>query len=171
MSGIAAYVAVGSNINPEKHVPDALNKLKKTLRVTGISTHYGTAPLENRHEQDDYLNGVWQLETEMRPKELKRFFRDLERLSGRIHNEDRYASRSLDLDLLLWDQLTDSDLGLPDPDVLTRPFLFVPLLELDPELRWPLTGNSLGDLVDYNLASLMQADNKMTEYLKGMING
>ncbi len=92
MSGIAAYVAVGSNINPEKHVPDALKELKKALRVTSISTHYGTAPLENRHEQDDYLNGVWRLETEMRPEDLKRFFRDLERLSGRIHNEDSVSS-------------------------------------------------------------------------------
>jgi 2-amino-4-hydroxy-6-hydroxymethyldihydropteridine diphosphokinase len=170
MSGIAAYVAIGSNINPEKHVPDALKKLKNALRVTGISTHYRTAPLENRHEQDDYLNGVWQLETKMRPAELKQLFRDLEGLSGRIHNEDRYASRTLDLDLLLWDQLTDSNLKLPDPDILKRPFLYVPLLELDPGLQWPLTGQLVKDIVDYRPVLLMRADEDMTELLEGIIN-
>ena len=170
MSGIVAYVAVGSNVNPEKHVPDALVRLKNALRVKGISTHYRTVPLKNRHEQDDYLNGVWQLETEMRPEELKRFFRDLERLSGRIHNNDRYASRTLDLDLLLWDQLRDSDLELPHPDILKRPFLFVPLLELDPGLQWPLTGHLLKDMVDYGRVLSMQTDEEMTEFLKGIIN-
>lgn len=170
MSVITAYIAIGSNIKPEDHVPEALKYLRKVAQVSGISTHYRTPPLKHEVSQEDYLNGVWRVETNLTPFELKDIFREMEKRSGRIRQNDSYAPRTLDLDLLMWADLVDSGLGIPDEDVLVRPFLFGPLIELDDRLIWPLTSRLLKDMVDISQLQLLRADEDMTLLLRGIIN-
>jgi 2-amino-4-hydroxy-6-hydroxymethyldihydropteridine diphosphokinase len=171
MNPVTAFISVGSNIDPEIHVPDALKRLIRTISVTGISTHYRTIPLKRREKQDNYLNGVWRVEVRREPSELKNLLKRIEAGSGRRRSGDSFEARTLDLDLLIWGDLADPSAGVPDPDVLLRPFLYLPILEIEPDLIWPLTKTPLKTLVPAAYSGTMDADKAMTELLKGLLNG
>ena len=131
-----AFVSIGSNINPAENVRKAIHRLALQVRVVGISTVYLTEA-EGRPEQPPYYNCVVEIETEARPVELKhQVLRRIEEDLGRERGEDKYAPRPIDLDLIVYDDLVmeTSGLTLPDPQILHRPFLAVPLHELAPEL-------------------------------------
>jgi 2-amino-4-hydroxy-6-hydroxymethyldihydropteridine diphosphokinase len=141
------YLGVGSNLEPETNVPAAVERLAAVLALTGVSTFYRTAPLEGR-VQPDYWNGVVAGQTRLEPPVLKASLVAIENGLGRQRTGDRYASRTLDLDLLLCgDRVIDRPgLRLPDPDLRVRPFLAWPLLELAPDLVLPDTGERLADV-------------------------
>ncbi len=139
---VRAFVAIGSNINPEENVEKAMHLLALKTQVTGISTVYLTEA-EGRPEQPPFYNLVVGVETEMPPREFKyRILRTIENDLGRIRTEDKYAPRTIDLDLILYDDLAlqTEDLALPDPEIRRRPFLAFPLSELSPDLVLPGTG-------------------------------
>jgi 2-amino-4-hydroxy-6-hydroxymethyldihydropteridine diphosphokinase len=133
-----AFVGVGSNIDPAENVKKALLLLAQEMRVAGVSTVYETEP-EGRHEQPRYCNCVVEIDTEAPPAELKRALREIEERLGRVRTADRYASRTIDLDVLAYDELTlqTPDLTLPDPDIATRAYLAAGLAELAPALALP----------------------------------
>ena len=134
-----AFVGVGSNVDPAENVERAIYLLSATAKVRGISTVYLTEAV-GRPGQPPYYNCVVELETEVMPAELKQqVLRRIEKELGRIRSNDRYAARTIDLDLILYDQLvtTTGDLTLPDPDIVRRPFLAIPLQELAPDLKLP----------------------------------
>lgn len=137
------FVAVGSNIEPAVHVCRALRLLIRRVRVDGVSTFYRTAAL-GRAGQADFVNGVWALRTELAPRQLKEeILRDIERRLGRRRSADKHADRPIDLDLVLYGALVSPELGLPDPEIRTRNFVALPLLELEPEQVLPDTGERL----------------------------
>jgi len=136
---VIAYVAVGSNIKPERHVPWALATLAEVVEVLGSSTFYRTAPLGDR-DQPRFVNGVWQIATAIEPRRLKyEVLRGVEAAVGRVRSDDRFAPREIDLDLILYGDraIDEPGLELPDPEIEERPFIAVPLLELAPELVLP----------------------------------
>ena len=145
---MTCYVGVGSNIEPELHVLAALDRLLVRVEVTGSSTFYWTAPV-GRPAQTPYVNGVWAVRSGLGPRPLKELLWELEAEQGRRRTEDRFASRTLDLDLLLHGDTVcrGEGLTLPDPDVRRRDYVAVPLLELAPELVLPDTGEPLGQVV------------------------
>ncbi|MHB0937867.1 MAG: 2-amino-4-hydroxy-6-hydroxymethyldihydropteridine diphosphokinase [Armatimonadota bacterium] len=133
------FIGVGSNIEPEESIPHALDLLKQAMHVTGISTFYRTPALGNE-EQPPFYNGVIAAETDFPPGTVKvDTLQDIEERLGRRRCEDRYAPRTIDLDLILYDDLIveEADLILPDPEIIRRAFLAVPLCELAPELTLP----------------------------------
>lgn len=137
-----AFVSVGSNINPAENTARALSALGREARITKISTVYLTEP-EGRPEQQPFYNCVVEIETELSPAELKqKVLRRIEDRLGRERTEDKYAARTIDLDLVLYDDLVmaTESLTLPDPDIVRRPFLAIPLLELAPGLVLPGSG-------------------------------
>jgi 2-amino-4-hydroxy-6-hydroxymethyldihydropteridine diphosphokinase len=116
-----------------------LRRLAQETVVRAISTVYLTEPIDHP-EQPLYYNCVVEIETELTPRELKpRVLRGIEQMLNRECNEDRYAARTIDLDLILYDDLVidQTDLVLPDPDIVLRPFLAIPLHELAPGLVLP----------------------------------
>ncbi|MBN1818878.1 MAG: 2-amino-4-hydroxy-6-hydroxymethyldihydropteridine diphosphokinase [Sedimentisphaerales bacterium] len=125
-----AFVAVGSNIEPEKNIPAALVLLQQKLHVVASSTFYLTRPL-GPPSQPAFVNGIWQIETSLQPRKARDILRRVERSLGRIRTEDKYAPRTIDLDLILHGCFMGifPDLNLPHPD-LARPFVYVPILEL-----------------------------------------
>lgn len=157
-----AYVGVGSNINPEENIVGALETLKETrgVTLTSISTFFRTAALRDPRDstsppgqelQDldpDFLNGVLEIRTDLSPTELLARFAETERTLGRRRPGNRWAPRTIDLDLLLYG-LEDEDgsdpiwqeIGptgfLSHPDIEGRPFVAHPLLELAPNLMLP----------------------------------
>ena len=131
-----AFIGIGSNIEPAKNVIVAVRNLAQQTRVTGISTVYCTDALD-RPEQPHYYNCVVEIETEAPPSEVKYgILRPIENSLGRKRSEDKFAPRTIDLDLILYGNLAmdEGDIKLPDPEILERPFLAIPLFELAPDL-------------------------------------
>ncbi len=131
-----AFVAVGSNLDPERHLPAALRRLATRVRLVAVSTFYAS-PALGRPEQPEFYNGAVEIATDLPPRELKfTVLRAIEAELGRQRSADKFAAREIDLDLVWYDgQVADEpDLTLPDPEIADRPFLAVPLGELAPEL-------------------------------------
>lgn len=130
-----AFVSVGANIEPERNIHAALIALQERTRVAGSSTFYRTEPI-GRRDQPWYLNGVWRIETEIHATKIKTaVLQPIEDGLGRVRTADQYSPRTIDLDLILYDDLVmkDEDLTLPHPDIV-RPFVYFPLLELLAEM-------------------------------------
>lgn len=138
---VRAYIAIGSNIDPAENVRLAVQRLAKQARLTGISMVYRTAALGRpgltQENQPPYYNCVAEIETETSPLELKRgLLRSIENSLGRIRSADKFAARTIDLDLIVYgDRVMDeAGLKLPDPEIMERPFLAIPLYELAPDM-------------------------------------
>ena len=143
-SASIAYVGVGSNLDPEVHVTKALRILSQVVHIVGISEFYRT-PAVDRPSQPDYLNGMLRIETCTAPLALKTdVLRRVEAEMGRQRQTDKLASRCIDLDLVLYDDLViQSDLlQLPDPDIFQRAFVSVPLAELAGDKLVPGAGET-----------------------------
>jgi len=83
---------------------------------------------------------VVEIETNFSPEELKyKVLRKIEKDLGRRRSRDKYASRTIDLDLILYDELIvkGDNFTLPDPQIAKRPYLAIPLYELNPALVLP----------------------------------
>jgi len=148
MSVARAFIGVGSNINPEENTRRALRLLAERLRVMRVSTVYRTEAL-GRPDDPGFYNCVVEIETEIPPEDLKRrVLRRIEADLGRSRTSDKYAPRTIDLDVLLYADVVVSagELVLPDPDITKRPFLAIPLRELAPDLTLPGTGQRVADI-------------------------
>lgn len=133
------FISVASNVEPERHIEAALAALAAYAPLLGLSTFYITEPI-GRAEQAPYYNGVVRLESKDAPDVLKeQVLRPIEKRLGRVRTADRYAPRPIDLDILLMGSLALSTpaLTLPDPDLLTRPFLAAAVLDIAPLTRVP----------------------------------
>lgn len=140
-----AFISVGSNIHPAKNVREAIHLLALRTRIVGISTVYQTEA-EDRPEQPSYYNCLVEIVTEIPPIELKyEILRKIEEALGRERGADKYAPRTIDLDLIVYDDLVmeTRELKLPDPQILSRPYVAIPLGELAPGLVLPGLGLGL----------------------------
>jgi 2-amino-4-hydroxy-6-hydroxymethyldihydropteridine diphosphokinase len=144
-----AFIALGSNIEPEKNIPLAIERLAELGKVLAVSQVYQN-PAVGPTPQADYLNAAALIECEMPPLKIRAVLRDIEAALGRVRSEDKYAPRTIDLDLcLLGDTfLVDPELKLPDPDLLSRAHLAVTLAELKPDFPHPLTQVPLQAIAD-----------------------
>jgi 2-amino-4-hydroxy-6-hydroxymethyldihydropteridine diphosphokinase len=143
-----AFVSVGSNIDPAANTLRALRLLGREVRITNISTVYQTDAV-GRPGAPPYYNCVVKIETETPPVQLKlEVLRRIEADLGRERTGDKFADRTIDLDLILYDELVmnTEDLALPDPDIAMRPFLAYPLLELTPGLVLPGSARPVNEI-------------------------
>ena len=137
-----AYIGLGSNLdNPVAHLRRALAELAELpdTRMHKRSRLYQSKPL-GPQDQPDYLNAVAALQTQLEARELMQHLREIEQHHGRQRNPDnRWGPRILDLDLLLYGELTlqTPELTLPHPELHKRSFVLYPLAELAPDLIIP----------------------------------
>jgi len=139
-----AYVALGANLgNPTAAVLAALAALANLpeSRVARCSSLYRTAPV-GILSQPDFVNAVAVLETTLAPEALLDALLDIEARFGRVRRE-RNGPRTLDLDLLLYDdiELDLPRLTLPHPRLHLRAFVLMPLAEVAPDLAIPRRGS------------------------------
>lgn len=163
-----AFLSVGSNIRPAENVKKALELLCRHVEVLKISTVY-LACAEDRPEQPSYYNCVVEVETQTEPIEFKRsVLRTIEDAMGRIRTEDKSAARTIDLDLILYDDLIieTGALTIPDPQIARRNFVALPLYELSPELRLPGSGASVAEIAASLPRSGMKPLEQYTEILR-----
>lgn len=163
-----AFISIGSNIDPENNVRDALLRLGSVVRIRAISTVYRTEPVGPPGQQM-YYNCIVDIETGLAPRDLKfRLLRRIESELGRTRDSDKFAARAIDLDLILYDDLvmTADDLTLPDPDITRRPFLAIPLQELAPDLVLPGSGMRVSTAVSAQPRTGMTPLENYTERLR-----
>jgi len=140
-----AFVALGANLaDPLAQVRAAGAALASTpaSRLRRVSSLYRTAPVGIRG-QGDFINAVAVLETALAPQQLPDPLFAIERRFGRCR-EYHHAPRTLDLDLLLYDDLIvdSARLSLPHPRMHLRAFVLAPLLEIAPQVRIPGRGQA-----------------------------
>lgn len=126
-----AFVSVGSNVEPERNIVRALKALRDATRVSSSSTFYRTEPI-GCPDQPSFINGVWRIDTTRSPKRIREeLLAPVEQRLGRVRTADKFAPRTIDLDLILYNDLAleDGVLCLPHPD-LVRSFVCVPIREL-----------------------------------------
>jgi 2-amino-4-hydroxy-6-hydroxymethyldihydropteridine diphosphokinase len=138
-----AYIGIGSNLEqPQRQVLKAFEALAQLPRtqLLGRSSLYRSAPV-GKIDQPDFVNAVVAVRTELAPAELLQALLELEAQQGRVRSEPN-AARTLDLDLLLFDQrvIHQPDLHIPHPRLHERAFVLMPLAEVNPNLIIPGQG-------------------------------
>lgn len=145
-----AYIGLGSNLQqPLFQVQCALQALQ-TLPESELVKHsplYRSAPLSGNN-QPDYINAVAMLRTGLTPLALLDTLQAIEQQQGRVRTTERWASRSLDLDMLLYADYRSDDphLTLPHPELYNRAFVLYPLYDCTPDLILP-NGQVLAQLL------------------------
>lgn len=129
------FISIGSNLEPEKNVPACLDLLKKEFNLTKISPVYETDPVGPAGERK-FWNLAVEIETNLERGSLAAKLREIENRLGRKRGADRFAARTLDLDLL------------PAPDYTRQGFVMVPLADIVPEGRDPESGRSFHELAE-----------------------
>lgn len=131
------FIGVGSNIDRDENIRSGIRVLREQFSKVITSTLYETRAVG--FEGDNFYNMVVSLETELEPRELQDKLHDIENQFGRTRGGPRYVSRTLDLDLLLYDELVCDEEGLqiPREDVTKFAFVLLPLSEMAGELKHP----------------------------------
>lgn len=141
MDGVTGYLGLGSNVGDRHaHLQAAVEMLgERGVEIEAASSTYETEPVGEVLDQPDFLNAAVRIETALAPEALLDACKAIEVERGRILGGRRHAPRPLDVDLLLLGdlELETPRLTLPHPQVTSRRFVLVPLLELDPELALP----------------------------------
>ena len=139
------YISLGSNIEREHHIRaglDALHRLYGPLQVSRVFESEAVGFAGN-----PFYNLVVAADTDHSLPHVARTLRELEFAHGRAVDAKKFAPRTLDLDLLLYDDLIcDQPVNLPRAEIITNAFVLWPLAELAPERRHPLTQARYGDL-------------------------
>jgi 2-amino-4-hydroxy-6-hydroxymethyldihydropteridine diphosphokinase len=135
------YLGLGSNIGDRRaQLASAVAALpQRGVEVLASSSVYETEPVGLVLDQRDFCNACIRIRTEHGPEQLLDACKEVERAQGRQPGGVRHGPRPIDVDVLLLGSLEHSSqrLTLPHPEVLSRRFVLVPLLELDPELTLP----------------------------------
>jgi 2-amino-4-hydroxy-6-hydroxymethyldihydropteridine diphosphokinase len=144
-----AFLSLGSNIEPERSLPRAVRGLRSLGRIVACSNVYQNPAIGPAH-QPDFLNSAVLLETAHTPRALRAELRRLEERLGRRRTLDKYAPRTIDIDIVLFGSrvLYGPETTAPDPGLLIHAHIAIPAAELDPDYRHPVTGETLGSIAD-----------------------
>jgi 2-amino-4-hydroxy-6-hydroxymethyldihydropteridine diphosphokinase len=144
-----AFIALGSNIDPQRHLPLAVGSLSRIGEIAAASAVYESPPADGS-DQPNYLNAAVLLLTDFSAEQLCTVsLPAIEAKLGRVRDPaDRNAPRTIDLDLALYDvdELTIGHRRIPDPEIADRAFLAIPLAELRGDWPVPPTGQVLDQL-------------------------
>lgn len=137
------YLGLGSNIDAEENLGLAIRELRRRYGEIEVSTVYRSAAVG--FDGDDFLNLVVRLRSEETPFEICEEIERLHNLSGRMRGSEKWASRPLDIDLLLYNDLVidERPVRVPRSDILEYSFVLKPLAELAPDLVHPVTGETM----------------------------
>ena len=141
-----AYLSLGSNIEPEAHLRAAIAELRARFGEIVVSPVYLSRAVG--FDGPDFLNLAVAIDTDLDPVALDAWLHDLENRHGRRRDVPRYASRTLDVDIVLFDDLVvdgPGHLRIPRPE-LKEAFVLRPLSDIAPGVRDPMSGKTVAEL-------------------------
>lgn len=135
------YVALGANLGePLQQAENAIAAIEQIPQtsVIKISPFYRSKPL-GPQDQPDYLNAVIKIISELSPLALLKALQTIELNLGRVRKANRWGPRTLDLDILLYDNqvIQSEELTIPHYDMYNREFVLYPLFDIAPDLILP----------------------------------
>lgn len=137
------YVGVGSNIDFGKHIRTGLDDLRRHYGKLIVSSVYESLALG--FEGDNFHNLVVSFETSESPHTVVETLKKIEQAHGR-NQQGQSKSRTLDLDLLLYGNWIIQEWSVPRKDILKYAFVLLPLAEMAPTEKHPVTGQSYAEL-------------------------
>jgi 2-amino-4-hydroxy-6-hydroxymethyldihydropteridine diphosphokinase len=140
------YVSLGSNVDRETRIRQAVDALRQTFGELQLSPVYDSAAVG--FNGSNFLNLVAGLDSSLDVDAVVAAFREIEDRLGRDRSLPKFASRPIDLDILLFDDLILDAPGIriPRPEILFNAFVLKPLQDIAPERRHPQTGASYAEL-------------------------
>jgi 2-amino-4-hydroxy-6-hydroxymethyldihydropteridine diphosphokinase len=148
MNGV--FLGIGTNLgDKENNLKESITGIEKTIGIVKRSSSVYETESWGFKSEDDFLNMVIKIETDLVPAQLIRRILDLELLLGRIRSEKQYSSRIIDIDILFYNDLVISEktLTIPHPLLHERKFVLVPLCEIEPELIHPVLKKTVASLL------------------------
>ena len=141
-----AYILLGSNIDKEHNLPEAVRLLASFDHVVAVSSVYETAPV-GLEDQPHFFNAAVQVQTDLTAAAFRRqVLAKIEHILGRVRTEDKNAPRTIDADMILFNDEVfelDETHHIPDPELRQFPHVAVPIAELAPDLIHPESGERL----------------------------
>ena len=142
------YLSIGSNIDRERYINAALSALECEFGEVGLSSVYESVAVG--FEGDNFYNLVAAIETEMPVPDLQACIKQIEDQNGRLREGPRFSARTLDIDILTYDDVVGDRQGvvLPREEILENAFVLLPLSELAPEALHPVLQKTYQQLWD-----------------------
>ena len=140
------YVSIGSNIDRERNIETAVRELDDSYGPLTLSTIYESEPVG--FAGDDFLNLVAGFDTDSAVETVITRLRAIEKACGRERQNSKEHSRTLDIDLLVYGDLSrhDDDIDIPREEIGIYAFVLLPLAEIAPEYKHPETGIPFGEM-------------------------
>ena len=152
----AIVVGLGSNVAPERHLPEAVRLLAERAEIVAASSAWATAPV-GPPGQPPFVNAAVLLRTELPAERVKpELLRPVEAALGRVRGVDRFAPRPIDLDFVASEGgvIQGGGLQVPDPDLLRHAHVALPAAEVAPEWRHPQSGETFSAIAARLVAAL-----------------
>ena len=140
------FLSLGSNVDARKNILSGISALRQEFREVTLSPVYQTEAFG--FEGDDFINLVARVETDLSPLALKGFLNQVEDRHERRRNVPKFSDRTLDIDILLYDDLylLSPSLEIPRAEILTAAHVLRPLADLAPDLVHPSRRKTIGEL-------------------------
>ncbi len=159
------WLSIGSNIDRERNIRGAVKSLQDAFGKLVLSSVYESKAIG--FDGDPFYNLVAGLGTALSASSLNNRFREIEERHGRIRGGEKFASRTLDIDLLLYGDaiINEGEIEIPRDEIMQYAFVLLPLAEVAGQMRHPVSGctyQKLWDAFDQGQQEIWQVELSLT---------
>ncbi|WP_370872743.1 2-amino-4-hydroxy-6-hydroxymethyldihydropteridine diphosphokinase [Methylicorpusculum sp.] len=162
------FISIGSNIDKDINIPSSLHALQQLFGNLLISSVYQSRAVG--FEGEDFYNLIVGFNTDLDVNSVSQRLREIELNHGRCRNSKKFSARTLDLDLVLYDDLilNDGRLQIPRAEIEDYAFVLEPLAEIAPGLRHPINHRTYAEIWESFDKSLINQEKVVPEWLKSI---